>query len=137
MAAVCVFFAGAAIALLQTVLEMRSAARFIALSARCLLWVALVLSVPTSALSADKKVPERTMLIMNVKIFDGTPEKHITGKDVTIKGNKIDKLVDAGGDGSVYDRVIDGNPLEVIKVVGELKNLRVIMNDGKIYKNTL
>ena len=97
-----------AIALLQTVPEMRSAARFVARSARCLLWVALVLSVPTSALSADKKVPEKTMLIMNVKIFDGTSEKLITGKDVTIKGNKIDKLVDAGGDGSVYDQVIDG-----------------------------
>ena len=59
-------------------------------------------------LSADKKVPEKTMLIMNVKIFDGTSEKLISGKDVTIKGKKIDKLVDTGGDDSGYDQVIDG-----------------------------
>ena len=105
---VCVLFTGAAIDLLKTVPEMRSAARFVARSARSLLWVALVLSVPTSALSADKKLPEKTMLIMNVSIFDGTSETLITGKDVAIKGNKIDKLIDAGGDGSGYDRVIDG-----------------------------
>ena len=30
-------------------------------------------------MSADKKVPEKTMLIMNVKIFDGTSETLITG----------------------------------------------------------
>jgi len=48
------------------------------------------------------------MLITNVSIFDGTSEALITGKDVAIKGRMIDKLVDAGGDGSGYDQVIDG-----------------------------
>ena len=33
--------------------------------------------------------------------------------------------------------LVDGNPLEDIKVVGELKNLRVIIKDGHVYKNTL
>jgi imidazolonepropionase-like amidohydrolase len=48
------------------------------------------------------------MLITNVSIFDGTSEALITGKDVATKGRMIDKLVDAGGDGSGYDQVIDG-----------------------------
>ncbi|MGI9354448.1 MAG: metal-dependent hydrolase family protein, partial [Rhizobiaceae bacterium] len=33
--------------------------------------------------------------------------------------------------------LVDGNPLEDVKVVGELKNLRIIIKDGKVYKNTL
>ena len=33
--------------------------------------------------------------------------------------------------------LVDGNPLEDIKVVGELENLRVIIKDGQVYKNTL
>jgi imidazolonepropionase-like amidohydrolase len=33
--------------------------------------------------------------------------------------------------------LVDGNPLDDISVVGELDNLRIIMKDGKIYKNTL
>lgn len=33
--------------------------------------------------------------------------------------------------------LIEGNPLEDIKVVGELDNLLIIVKDGKIYKNTL
>ena len=32
---------------------------------------------------------------------------------------------------------VDGNPLEGVKVVGELENLRVIIKDGQVYKNTL
>jgi hypothetical protein len=32
---------------------------------------------------------------------------------------------------------VDGNPPEDIKVVGELKNLRLIIKDGHSYKNTL
>jgi hypothetical protein len=32
---------------------------------------------------------------------------------------------------------VDGNPLEDVKVVGELENLRVIIKDGRVYKNTL
>jgi imidazolonepropionase-like amidohydrolase len=33
--------------------------------------------------------------------------------------------------------LIEGNPLDDIAVIGELDNLKVIMKDGKIYKNTL
>jgi imidazolonepropionase-like amidohydrolase len=33
--------------------------------------------------------------------------------------------------------LVEGNPLEDIKVVGELDNLLIIMKDGKIYKNIL
>ena len=33
--------------------------------------------------------------------------------------------------------LVDGNPLEDVKVVGELENLRVIIKDGQVYKNTL
>jgi imidazolonepropionase-like amidohydrolase len=33
--------------------------------------------------------------------------------------------------------LIEGNPLKDIKVIGVLDNLRVIIKDGKIYKNTL
>jgi len=33
--------------------------------------------------------------------------------------------------------LVDGNPLEDVKIVGELENLRVIMKVGKIHKNTL
>ena len=33
--------------------------------------------------------------------------------------------------------LVDGNPLNDIKVVGVLDNLRIIIKDGKVYKNTL
>jgi imidazolonepropionase-like amidohydrolase len=33
--------------------------------------------------------------------------------------------------------LVDGNPLEDIKVLGELENLRVIIKDGRVFKNTL
>ena len=33
--------------------------------------------------------------------------------------------------------LVDGNPLEDVKVVGQLENLRVIIKDGQVYKNTL
>ena len=33
--------------------------------------------------------------------------------------------------------LVDGNPLDDIKVVGELDNLRVIIKDGHVVKNTL
>jgi len=33
--------------------------------------------------------------------------------------------------------LVDGSPLEDIKVVGDTENLRIVIKDGKIYKNTL
>ena len=49
-----------------------------------------------------------TTLIKNVKIFDGKAKKLITGKDLALKGNLIDKLVKTGGPETGYDEVIDG-----------------------------
>ena len=51
---------------------------------------------------------EKTTLIKNVNIFDGTSEKLIAGKDVTLASNKIDKIIDAGSQEDGYGTVIDG-----------------------------
>ena len=51
---------------------------------------------------------ETTTLIKNVSIFDGTSDVLITGKDVTLAGNKIDKIIDPGSQEDQYDAVIDG-----------------------------
>jgi imidazolonepropionase-like amidohydrolase len=51
---------------------------------------------------------ETTTLIKNVSIFNGTSEKLIAGQDVVLVGNKIDKLIDAGGKEDTYNEVIDG-----------------------------
>lgn len=51
---------------------------------------------------------DKTTLIKNVSIFNGTSEKLITGKDVVLAGNKIGKLIKKGGKEKKYDEVIDG-----------------------------
>ena len=51
---------------------------------------------------------EKTTLIKNVNVFDGTSKKLTTGKDVVLSGNKIDKIIDAGSPEDGYDEVIDG-----------------------------
>ena len=33
--------------------------------------------------------------------------------------------------------LVEGNPLEKISVLGDTENLRVIIKDGKVFKNTL
>lgn len=58
---------------------------------------------PTSDPDMAKEV-----LITNVNIFNGTSEKLITGKDVVLKGNKIAKIIPAGGKKDGYHEVIDG-----------------------------
>ncbi len=50
----------------------------------------------------------KTVLIKNVKIFDGTSTTLLSDKDVVLKGNTIAKLVPSGGDESSHDEVIDG-----------------------------
>jgi imidazolonepropionase-like amidohydrolase len=41
-------------------------------------------------------------------------------------------------DGAYADLLlVDGNPLESLSAVTDQKNLRIIMKDGKIYKNTI
>ena len=47
-------------------------------------------------------------LIKNVSIFDGTSDTLITGQDVVLLGNKINKIIDAGSQEDGYDEVIDG-----------------------------
>jgi len=48
------------------------------------------------------------ILITNVSIFDGTSEKLITGNDVVLKGNRIERLVPTGSSTEEYGQVIDG-----------------------------
>jgi len=56
------------------------------------------------------KAPEQATetLITNVSIFNGTSDTLITGKDLVLKGNKIQKLIPAGSGGKGYEAVIDG-----------------------------
>jgi len=60
------------------------------------------------AQAAPEKSDEPTTLIHNVSIFNGTSGKLLTGKDVVLTGNKIDRLIPAGSDAARYDQVIDG-----------------------------
>jgi imidazolonepropionase-like amidohydrolase len=75
------------------------------------IWHAIALAgmaafLPAPAFSADE--PPTQVLIKNVSIFNGTSEELIAGKDIVLAGNKIDKLIDAGGNEDAYDDVIDG-----------------------------
>ncbi len=75
------------------------------------LMVAGILSVCMSIMAApvfaQDKAPTQ-MLVTNVSIFNGTSQTLITGKDVVLVGNKIDKIIPAGSGGSDYTQVIDG-----------------------------
>lgn len=75
------------------------------------LMVAGILSVCMSIMAApafaEDKAPTQ-MLVTNVSIFNGTSQTLITGKDVVLVGNKIDKIIPAGSGGSDYTQVIDG-----------------------------
>lgn len=62
----------------------------------------------TPSVPGAKRDMSATTLITNVSIFNGTDETLITGKDVVIKGNMIDSIVDSGGDTSGYGTVVDG-----------------------------
>ncbi len=59
----------------------------------------------------------------------------------TINGAKVMRMEDRIGSldtGKFADIVIvDGNPLERIEVLGDAENIRLVMKEGKIYKNTL
>ena len=62
------------------------------------------------AVPASMEDPDlaKEILIKNVKIFNGTDGTLITGKDVVILGNKINKVIPAGGNEKGYHEVIDG-----------------------------
>jgi len=51
---------------------------------------------------------EKTTLIKNVSIFNGTSDQLISGQDVVLAGNKIKSIVASGGKEDAYDAVIDG-----------------------------
>ncbi len=53
-------------------------------------------------------ITKKTTLIKNVNIFNGTSDTLITGKDVVLSGNKINKIIAAGSPEDSYDEVIDG-----------------------------
>lgn len=56
-----------------------------------------------------------SILITNARIFDGEHEKLAEGMSV----------------------LVEGNPLESQGAITDVDNLKIIMKDGKIYKNTL
>ncbi len=74
---------------------------------RRLLAALAVIIMATAAPLAAQDAPAR-VLIKNVNIFNGTSKKLITGKDVVLVGNKIDKIIQAGSGGENFDQVIDG-----------------------------
>lgn len=76
---------------------------------RALMAIAVIAlaAVPVVAQEASTSPPPKT-LIKNVSIFNGTSQSLVTGKDVVLVGNKIDKLIPVGSGGTQYDQVIDG-----------------------------
>jgi len=60
-----------------------------------------------NAENAKTEKPAR-VLITNVSVFDGSSKKLITGKDVVLAGNKIEKIINAGSGSKDFDQVIDG-----------------------------
>lgn len=71
--------------------------------------VSLLAFLAGNVLAADapEKAPVK-MLIKNVNIFNGTSQQLISGKDLVLVDNKIDKMIDAGSGGDKFDTVIDG-----------------------------
>ena len=85
---------------------------------------------------------------MNVRVFDGSSDKLTTasaGKDaqlLAMSGKRSPYQEGALGvikPGAYADLlIVEGNPLEDINVMVDYENnLKVIMKDGKVYKNTL
>ena len=71
-----------------------------------------IAAIPTFA--ADEK-PKPKTLFTNVHIFDGVNEKRIENANV----------------------LVQGNPLVDLSAVTDQDNLKIIIKDGKIYKNAL
>ena len=68
-----------------------------------------------SALSQDDSPVER-ILITNVLVFDGLNPELIDGANVLVEGNPLD---------------------DITILASPEKNIRLIMKDGVVYKNTL
>ena len=74
---------------------------------KTLVAVFVLAASPVMAQAEATPTPHR-VLIKNISIFNGIDKTLITGKDVVLAGNKIDRLVDAGDASGGYDLVIDG-----------------------------
>jgi imidazolonepropionase-like amidohydrolase len=86
-----------------------------------------------------------------IKWLDRLSEWHSPGEILVMATGNAGELLKLSGirdpypgdlgvvkEGALADLLlVDGNPLEDVAVVGELENLRVIIKDGQIYKNTL
>ena len=66
-----------------------------------------IMVLPALTGFAAEKAPQQ-ILIKNVSIFNGTSGKLITGSDVVLNGNKIEKIIPAGSQEAGFDTVIDG-----------------------------
>jgi imidazolonepropionase-like amidohydrolase len=86
-----------------------------------------------------------------IKMMDRLSEWHSPGELLIMATGNAGELLKLSGirnpypgdlgvvkEGAYADLlVIDGNPMKDNAVVGELDNLKLIIKDGKIYKNTL
>ena len=74
-----------------------------------LVGLSLLMAMPLSARSADKTAPEKTILIKNVKVFDGTSDTLTAPTSVLVVGNKIQEISNNAGKSASKDAmVIDG-----------------------------
>ena len=88
------------------------------------IFLTIILGYSFSAISAENAVTQT--LIKNVNIFDGKSEKFVMGQESIITNTPDDMLL------------VDGNPVKDVTVMADWKNnLKVIMKDGKIFKNIL
>ncbi|SBS65643.1 hypothetical protein VAT7223_02804 [Vibrio atlanticus] len=95
-------------------------------------------------------------LITNVNVFNGVDNNLIENVSILIEDNLItqigdidptitDETINAQGgklgqivEGAYADLlIIDGNPLEGVACVADTETQKLIMKDGKVYKNTL
>ena len=130
---------------------------------KSLLAVSLTAAISFSAsAAAQEQKPKPQVLFTNVNIFDGKTDKLAMGMNDLVEGNHqtLKSLTSIGGklaaltgnhnpypfgnlsvieEGAYADLlIVDGNPLKDIMIMTKPgENFRVIMKDGKIYKNTL
>ena len=96
---------------------------------------ALLTVVAMPAFAAEEK-PKPKTLFTNVHVFDGVNEKRIENANVLVEGSMITQI-STGQILAEGATVIEGNPLKDLSAVTDQDNLKIIMKDGKIYKNTL
>ncbi len=77
------------------------------------------------------------ILIKNVNVWDGTSDSVKKGIDMLVEANMIKKV--AKGIKAPGAEVIlwDGNPLGDLETLKAEQKFKLVIKDGKIYKNTL